>query len=331
MEYDIYGRLLQTFKVVPNGGSPPVAIDLAPAPDECTLYYGNWQEVLVPGISRFNVCTSTQEPTLGSYSFIDDLRVLPAGQVLVTYDASGSLFDASGQSIRSYQLPIQFGGSNGLRTMSLDADGTSFWMCCVMGSVFRYDINSAALLTNWTPSDWSPTSSDSAIAVYAPPPPIPLPPPPPVTTPTRTPPVTVTPASPPATTLTSPLAPSPAQIKALLSVILIPRGKAAKIKALLSHGGYSFGWDNPSAGRLVIAWYDVPTGAHVSRQRTTALIATVSWSFSQPGMVKLTVGLTRQGRRLLKSAPRMKLTAKGIFVPRGTSATAEFMDFTLTR
>lgn len=120
-----------------------------------------------------------------------------------------------------------------------------------------------------------------------------------------------------------------AQMRTWLSPILVPRGKGAKIRALLSHGGYSFTWTAPSAGRLTISWYQVPNGAHLSRTRMPLLVATVSRDSSHYSKATLTIALTRAGRRLLKSARQLKLTAKASFV--GKHTTTVIKSFILTR
>jgi hypothetical protein len=115
------------------------------------------------------------------------------------------------------------------------------------------------------------------------------------------------------------------KIAALLSAILVPHGKAAKINALLAHGGYSFAWSAPSAGRLVITW-----NAHRARQRTPVLVGKATHSFSRARRATIKVVLTPAGRRLLHSARRLSVSAKGSFTPTGASATAVVKGFTLT-
>lgn len=335
-KYDLDGDLLQTFNVASDGGYPAPSIDLAP--DRCTIYY---VEPIGDEINRFNVCTNTQEPTFVSSAIAtpDAVLVLPNSQVLLLLDAFARLYDPAGQIIRGYDPGIPI--SNSLRSMSLDPDGTSFWMIGLYeGSsppavgLVQYRIDSGYGLAEFPEVTGGPRS----IAVYGgsapPPPPPPLPPPTPPTTTGRTPPPTTPTRGTPPPTNVGPgsygSAPSVNQIKSLISATL-PRGKTATIEALLSNGGYSFSWSAPSAGRLVISWYDLPAGAHISRHSTPILVATVSRNFSQAKSVKLTITLTRRGRQVLKTARRMHLTAKGSFASRGKSATTVIKTFTLTR
>jgi hypothetical protein len=133
-----------------------------------------------------------------------------------------------------------------------------------------------------------------------------------------------------------PIAPSPAQIKASLLRQLAPHGNAAKIVALLKKQGYVLSFTALSTGKLVIDWYYVPAGAHVTRAKPKPkpkplLVATGKATFSQAGTRKLTITLTANGNQLLKRAQRLKLTAKGAFTPAGKSEVVATKEFTLTR
>jgi hypothetical protein len=120
-------------------------------------------------------------------------------------------------------------------------------------------------------------------------------------------------------------APSPPGIRALLATILAPHGKTARIRALLRHGGYSFTWTAPSAGRLVISWYARP------RHRARVLVATVRRSFPKAETASITIALTPAGRRLLRSARKLTLSASVSFTPAGGSGTTLTKGFTVTR
>jgi hypothetical protein len=124
------------------------------------MYYGSW--LGFGSIGRFNVCTNVQESTFTRDEFVDELRVLPNWEVLRTTDTGATLYGVSGQVVRRYEP--HDGADNGLRTMSLDPDGTSFWVCCTLekGDLLRFDINSGELLTRWKPIGRGP------IAVYSP-------------------------------------------------------------------------------------------------------------------------------------------------------------------
>ena len=164
-KYDLEGNALQTI-TVPFAGSQ-MSMDLAP--DECTMYYAEWQGIRNT-MGPFNVCTNTQEAVnnwqADSWQLVDDLRVLANGDVLLQGDSAARLVDPTGQQL---ELDSQSGGLN-IRSMSLDPDGTSFWMCCGVNNadpsfpndVFRYDINSGQLLSAWP-------ATTGRIAVYSPP------------------------------------------------------------------------------------------------------------------------------------------------------------------
>ena len=93
--FDLTGHLLDSYEVDATGqtyGRAVTSVDLAP--DQCTIYYG------LDGsdeIKRYDVCTGTQQAPFGSAGPVcDHLRVRPNGQVLVTCDTYGALFDAAG-------------------------------------------------------------------------------------------------------------------------------------------------------------------------------------------------------------------------------------------
>jgi hypothetical protein len=137
---------------------------------------------------------------------------------------------------------------------------------------------------------------------------------------------TVGPSSPVASSpATGTFAPSPSEIRALLAKILAPHGNAARISALLKHGGYSFRWRAPSAGRLVISWYARP------RHRARVLVATVRRSFAKAETTTITIALTPAGRRLLRSARKLTLSASVSFAPAGGAGTTLIKSFTVTR
>ena len=121
------------------------------------------------------------------------------------------------------------------------------------------------------------------------------------------------------------------KIKAALSSVLKPRGKAAKIGRLLKHGGYSFSFTAPSAGRLVIDWYLVPNGAHVAKAKKPVLVASANVVVHKAGKATIKVSLTGKGRKLLKNAKRVKLTVTATFTPAGGTATSTTKTITLKR
>jgi len=113
---------------------------------------------------------------------------------------------------------------------------------------------------------------------------------------------------------------SPAAILAKLASQLTPMTHGAHITSLLKHGSYSFSFTSLSAGKLEVAWYEVPKGAHVSSTKSKPkpiLVATVTVSFTSASKKTVKLRLTSVGRSLLKAHRSIKLTAKGVFTPSG--------------
>jgi hypothetical protein len=122
---------------------------------------------------------------------------------------------------------------------------------------------------------------------------------------------------------------SVAQLKAMLSRQLVPAGTGARIGALLKSGGYTFSFNAPEAGSLVIQWYEVPKGAKLAKKvkAKAILIASGKLAFLGAGTGKVTIRLTSQGKRLLKHAKRIRLEAKGAFVPSNAAAVRDTTEF----
>jgi adhesin/invasin len=115
--------------------------------------------------------------------------------------------------------------------------------------------------------------------------------------------------------------PTTGQVKAALVKGLAASGPGAKIPQLLKHAGYVVSFTTPSAGHLVISWYFVPKGARLAKARKPTLVATASVIFHKQGKTKVKITLTGEGRKLLKGAKHVKLTAKGSFTPAGGTTT----------
>jgi hypothetical protein len=109
--------------------------------------------------------------------------------------------------------------------------------------------------------------------------------------------------------------PSSAQVKAALSKVLKPSGKAAKLKAIVKAGGYKFKFTAPGAGKLVIDWYAKVKGKKV-------LVASSSVVFHQAGKATVKLKLTGKGRKLFKAGKSVKITTKATFTPTGGTATS---------
>jgi hypothetical protein len=124
---------------------------------------------------------------------------------------------------------------------------------------------------------------------------------------------------------------SSAQISSLLGQQLTPSGNAAKISSLLKSGGLTISLTALEAGAAVIDWYEVPAGAKLAKHAAAkpVLVASGQVSFPAAGTGKLKLRLTAAGKRLLKKAKQLKLTAKGTFTPTGKAATVTTKTFSL--
>jgi len=98
---------------------------------------------------------------------------------------------------------------------------------------------------------------------------------------------------------------------------LTASGKAAKIGALLKHGGLTLTFSASEPGTLVIQWWQVPPGAHLAKSAKPkpVLIAQGKAVFSGAGVGKVEISLTRKGRHLLRHATKLKLTSRVRFTP----------------
>jgi hypothetical protein len=126
---------------------------------------------------------------------------------------------------------------------------------------------------------------------------------------------------------------SAAQIAALLAGQLAPSGRAAKIAALVRRGGWTESFRALEAGIAVIDWYELPKGAKLAKKTKVkpVLVAAGRLTFSAAGTATLNVKLTSTGKRLLKSAKHLKLTARGTFTPTGTAPVTATKTFVLKR
>ena len=133
--------------------------------------------------------------------------------------------------------------------------------------------------------------------------------------------------------LVPPVAPSAAQIKKSLSAALVPRGKSAKIGAILRAGGYTVSFTALVRGDAEIRWYVGPPHAHrtVDKNGKPPLVATGKRMFLNAGTHNLKLKLTPAGKRLLRHSRSIRLTAKGSFTLSGKHATVATTPFTLAR
>jgi hypothetical protein len=97
-------------------------------------------------------------------------------------------------------------------------------------------------------------------------------------------------------------------LKALLLSEISPKGRAARIAALLRAGGYPFLFHGYELGKERFDWYY--RGLRVATGRLT---------FAVPETRKIKIRLTKAGRRLLRGASRLKLVVRSSFTPQGGS------------
>lgn len=93
-------------------------------------------------------------------------------------------------------------------------------------------------------------------------------------------------------------------------------GPGSSISAILRSGGFPAPFTAPAAGSVAVTWYYVPAGATLTRVVKPVVVAKASKKFSAPGKAKVKLRLTAKGRKLLKHAKRIKLTAVGTFTPK---------------
>lgn len=112
-----------------------------------------------------------------------------------------------------------------------------------------------------------------------------------------------------------------------------PGGTAAKIVALLKSGGIVIPLKAPGAGTAVIDWYQVPLGARLAKKTNARpiLVASGKLTFPGAGTARIRIKLTVAGKRLLKHAKQLTLTAEGIFTPIGSPLVSARRTFVLKR
>lgn len=111
---------------------------------------------------------------------------------------------------------------------------------------------------------------------------------------------------------------------------MIPKGTAARISVLLRNGGATLSFKALDAGKLVIRWRTV--SVKVRGRRTKAvLVAEGRRTFERSGTRTVNVKLTKAGRRLLRGARRLRLTAEGSFTRPGRKPVTGTKSFVLTR
>jgi uncharacterized repeat protein (TIGR01451 family) len=124
-----------------------------------------------------------------------------------------------------------------------------------------------------------------------------------------------------------------AQIAALLVSQLAPTGTSARIAALLKRGGFTVSFRALEPGTAVIDWYEVPPGAKLAKNTKPkpVLVGAGRLRFSAAGTAKIRIRLTVAGKRLLRHARQLRLTARGTFTPTGEARVTATRTFLLRR
>jgi len=123
------------------------------------------------------------------------------------------------------------------------------------------------------------------------------------------------------------------RVAALIAAQLTPRGRNARIAALLRGGVFRAQFKAPEAGTALIAWYPLSPGA----QRTGGTapsplpVASGRLRFRAGGTAGLNIHLTGVGWRLLSHSRRIRLTATCAFTPTGATPIRASATFELKR
>jgi hypothetical protein len=109
--------------------------------------------------------------------------------------------------------------------------------------------------------------------------------------------------------------------------------KVGRIGTLLKHGGFTLPFSSSEPGTLVVQWWQVPRGAHLAKKHKpkSVLVARGRAAFSTAGVAEVKIDLTRDGRRLLAHAIKLKLIAEVQFTPTGHPAISATGTLTLRR
>jgi hypothetical protein len=146
---------------------------------------------------------------------------------------------------------------------------------------------------------------------------------------------TAKPGPPKATTSTvPPPGPSTSEVATLIGKQLIPSGRTAAISSLLKHGVFGAVFKAPEAGTAVIDWYYLPRGAKLakaSRAPAPVLVASGKLTFKSATKGTIELHLSTAGKRLLRHASKIRLTAKCVFTPTGKAAITMLKTFELKR
>ena len=124
-----------------------------------------------------------------------------------------------------------------------------------------------------------------------------------------------------------------AQIAAMLVSQIAPTGRSARIAALLTHGGFTLSFRTLEPGTAAIDWYEVPPGSKLAKNTKPkpVLVGAGRLRFSAAGAANIRIRLTVAGKRLLRHARQLRLTARGTFTPTGETPVTATRTFLLRR
>lgn len=114
--------------------------------------------------------------------------------------------------------------------------------------------------------------------------------------------------------------PGTASLQAVLMNLSAPLASAENVRSLLKHDGYARTFTAQVAGSVVVKWVYEPPRKGRARP---VLVASAAATFANPGPVSVRVRLTRAGRRLLRAAGELKVTAEATYVSDGLTMSAK--------
>jgi hypothetical protein len=121
-----------------------------------------------------------------------------------------------------------------------------------------------------------------------------------------------------------------AQIRESMRRQMTPKASAAKIGVLLKKGGAILSFKSLDAGRLVVRWSTAPTTVR-GKKTKAMLVAQGRMTFEHSGTKTVHVRLTAAGRRVLRHAKRVRLTATGTFTRTNAKPIVGTKGFVVTR
>jgi hypothetical protein len=141
IKLDANGNPLTSFNAAPGvRGADHIAL----AADNCTMLYSNW----TTHILRYDVCTNTQLTNFNAQPLPGEtvwhLKILPDGGVLAADSGGIVRLDAQGNQVQLYLVP---GESSYFTGLDSNGDGTFWATNLATSNVFRFDIQTGAVLS----------------------------------------------------------------------------------------------------------------------------------------------------------------------------------------